>query len=155
MADFLLWVGGAMTVTEYWYVNVFRPGFLSNMLSLGQIGQCIPTNMQRQGDVSVSPDPLLYIWWTCNMGSISRCLTWTPLGRLLTCNTGSLSEHLVSPLLDVCGHAIQVQCLNLWLGTFLDVDWCAKQVQYVNVWLGPLLDVCGYAIEVHYLNDWS
>ena len=38
--DFLLSVGGAMTMNQYWHVDVFRPGLQSNMRSLRQTGQC-------------------------------------------------------------------------------------------------------------------
>ena len=37
---FLLPVGGAMTMIEYWHIDVFRAGLLSYMKNLGQIGQC-------------------------------------------------------------------------------------------------------------------
>lgn len=37
---FLLPAGSPMTITEYWHVDVFRPGILSKMWSLGHIGKC-------------------------------------------------------------------------------------------------------------------
>jgi len=43
---FLLPTGGALTVTEYCHVDVFRPGLSSNMWSLEQIGHCIPELQQ-------------------------------------------------------------------------------------------------------------
>jgi len=43
---FLLPVGGTLTITEYLHVDVFRSGLLSNMLSLGQIGHCMPDLQQ-------------------------------------------------------------------------------------------------------------
>ncbi len=35
--NFLLPASGAMTITEYWHIDVFRPGHLSNIWSLVQI----------------------------------------------------------------------------------------------------------------------
>ncbi len=39
--NFLLPAGGALIIMEYSYLDVFRPGFLSNMWSLGQIEHCM------------------------------------------------------------------------------------------------------------------
>ncbi len=43
--------GGTMIVTEYWPLDVFRPGLLSNVWSLRQIGHCM-AELQ-----------LLFPWW--------------------------------------------------------------------------------------------
>ena len=39
--QFLLPAGGAMAITEFGHVDMFRSGVLSNMWSLGQIGHCM------------------------------------------------------------------------------------------------------------------
>ncbi len=40
-SNFLLPAGGALIIMEYSYLDVFRPGFLSNLWSLGQIRHCM------------------------------------------------------------------------------------------------------------------
>lgn len=40
-ADFLFPLGGIMSVTQSWYIDVSRLTLSSSMCSLGQIGQCI------------------------------------------------------------------------------------------------------------------
>ncbi len=58
MADFLLSVGGAMTVTEYWHVDVFRLGLLSN--------------------VNFGADWTMYMWVTTTSCFMAKCVKWLP-----------------------------------------------------------------------------
>lgn len=54
---FLLPVGGAITVTQYWHVYFLRPGLLSSMTNFGQIWQSVHKVKQ-----------LPVLWWNMQNG---------------------------------------------------------------------------------------